>query len=92
MEEDEELGFDTSTMPPFDFRVNSVKLLLEVGLYERALDVIDTLVSVSWLTARRRRSGGCSPFCEAMVVCSARWRMTTKWCRSGTCAAGPTTS
>ena len=36
--------FDTSQMPPYDFRINTVKLLLEVGQLETALRVIDTLV------------------------------------------------
>ena len=37
-------AFDTSTMPPFAFRENTVKLLLEMGEHERALLVIETLV------------------------------------------------
>ena len=96
-EEEEEEDYDTSKMPPFDARVSALKLLLEVGHYETALRVVDTLVQSqdrpgahrcmvvgdhTWLTREPRNvCAGCP-----------RWRTMTRSCRSGTSVAGRTTS
>jgi hypothetical protein len=92
-EEEDEAAFDTSTMPPYGFRLNTVKLLLEVGDHARALRVVDTLV-------RSPHPPLALSTCGSHVVCPwtlgsvrrHRWPMTTRSCLCGTCADGHTPS
>ena len=74
-EEEEEEDYDTSKMPPFDARVSALKLLLEVGHYETALRVVDTLVRHrtalehidAWSGAITRGSRGSRALCALGV-------------------------